>query len=138
MIRGKGALRRRFLHGAMLAASAVLAGGTALAQSNESVTVVAPHMLVHKAVGQTYVGVPIEQVSLSRQVGFSDLDLTKQAGAVALKQRVSASAQESCAQLARLYPDDIDAPLPTNKSCEKDAVEAAMPQVEAAIEEAKR
>jgi UrcA family protein len=124
---------RRNRTGIVIVAAAIVACGTALAQENESIVVVAPHKVTHKTVGTTGTGVPIEEVSFSQTVGFADLDLGTPAGVAALRQRVTATANESCAQLDRIYPDEIDVALPFNKTCQQAAVAAAMPQVNAVI-----
>jgi UrcA family protein len=125
-------------HVALLAAACLLAGGGAMAQVNEAITVVAPHKVTHKMVGQSSTGFPVEEMSLSHEVYFADLDLTKTAGAQALKQRVAAMATESCRQLETLYPNDPEVALPGNKTCVQAAVDASRPQVEAAILQARK
>lgn len=40
------------------------------------ITVQAHHEVQKRQVGMTYTGIPIEQVSLSREVGYVDLDLS--------------------------------------------------------------
>jgi UrcA family protein len=113
-------------------AAVVLAGGTALAQQNEAITVT-PHNFVHKSVGRTFAGIPIDEVSVSQTVDFGDLNLSTTAGAAALKQRVVAAASEGCSQLARSDLKDTEVLLPSNNTCLDAALEAAIPRAEAAI-----
>ena len=113
------------------AAAVLLAVASAAAQDNEQITIVAPHAVQHKQVGRTYTGIPIEQISLSHRVGFSDLDLTKPADVAILKKRVEAAALQGCKELDKLYP--LDNLSPSNKSCANSARETAMQQVDAAV-----
>jgi UrcA family protein len=122
---------------AAIAAAVILAGGTALAQQNEAITVT-PHNFVHKSVGRTFAGIPIDEVSVSRTVDFGDLNLSTAAGAAALKQRVVAAANQGCAQLARSDLKDTEVLLPSNNTCLAAALEAAIPRAEAAIMAARK
>jgi UrcA family protein len=47
----------------------------------------------------SYTGIPVEEVSLSRHVGFRDLDLTTAAGKGELDKRIKAVAKEACNQI---------------------------------------
>ena len=113
------------------AAAVLLAVASAGAQESEQITIVAPHSIQHKQVGRTSSGIPIEQISLSHRVGYSDLDLTKPADVALLKKRVEAAAVQGCKELDKLYP--LDNLSPSNTSCAKSARETAMQQVDAAV-----
>ena len=133
MFRKSCGVRGNWAQFVIATAASVMACGTALAQQNEAITVTAPHSVVHTYVGRTFTGVPIEEASFTRQVGYSDLNLAMPAGAAALKQRVAAIAAAGCTQLAQSNPYDIEAPLPSNKTCLKDALDSAIPQANRVI-----
>ena len=113
--------------GVLLGASLLAAPAFAQSQAVGEVTVVAPHA-VRKTVGTTSSGIPIELVSLSRQVSYSDLDLTTAAGVGALKDRVVQTAKEACADLDRIFPSDLTEPA--NQDCVKSASEGGLAQVD--------
>jgi UrcA family protein len=110
----------------LVTAGFVLASGVAAAEEMAQVTVEAARSV---QVGRTSSGVPIEQITLTRKVGYQDLDLTTQAGATALEKRVKDTAGEACKEIDRLYPLST----PGGASCVKTAVDDAMKQVHAAI-----
>ena len=110
-----------------------IAGSSAFAQSNNSlppITVQASHSVTQKQVGMSYTGIPIEQVQLSRHVGYSDLDLSTPAGQAALEKRIKTVAQEACKQLQTLYP--LEQWDTDNRTCVADAVQQAMQQAKSA------
>jgi UrcA family protein len=73
-------------------------------------------------------GAPIEHLTLTWSVAYSDLDLTKHSDAMELERRVHARAKAVCHELDRLYPLRPDDP-----PCEKTAVDGAMVQAQKAI-----
>ncbi|MBM4197758.1 MAG: UrcA family protein [Gammaproteobacteria bacterium] len=83
-------------------------------------------------VGQTETRVPIMLVEIRHHVSFDDLDLATATGADALVERVRTIAKQGCTQLDRMYPRSSP-----DGGCMKEAVRNAMPQIEAAIAEAK-
>lgn len=83
-------------------------------------------------VGRSLTNVPIMLVEAQHFVRIDDLDLTTGAGADALLKLVRTVARKSCSQLDSMFK----APNP-DPSCVRDAVEGAIPQIEAAISEAK-
>lgn len=85
-------------------------------------------------VGRSTIGAPIEQVTLTRRVSYSDPDLTTYNGAVALKRRVREAAREACGKLDDLYPLEArQAP-----TCIGKAVADASRQVDGAIARAQQ
>jgi UrcA family protein len=68
------------------------------------ITVEADHVVQKRQVGRTYTGIPIEEVSLTRHVGFRDLDLNSPSGRAELDKRINDVAKEACKQLQQLYP----------------------------------
>src|SRR5271170_4436143 len=110
-----------------------IAGSSAFAQDSSNlppITVQASHGVTQKQVGVSYTGIPIEQVQLSRHVGYSDLDLSTPAGQAALEKRIKAVAQEACKQLQTLYP--LEQWDTGNRTCVADAVKQAMQQAKSA------
>ena len=92
-----------FLLTASALASLVAASNCATAQEQQlpQINVTAPRV-VHKLIGVGTSGVPIESVSVSFQVTFSDLDLTKPAGTSELDRRIEIAAKDACADLDKL------------------------------------
>ena len=66
----------------------------------EEVTVTAPPLRGES----TRLNGPLEKVSLSVVVPYSDLDLVTRRGALTLRARVRDAAYQTCAQLAQAYP----------------------------------
>jgi UrcA family protein len=95
------------------------------------ITVVAPR-LVRQQVGPT--SNRTENVSLTRRVDYSDLNLKLHADVMELEERVNDVAKQACAQLAAVFP------LSDRKSpdCVKEAIGKAMTQVHAAVAAANR
>jgi UrcA family protein len=120
----------------VLLAFAFALTGTAAAQNSNSqqhndnqipqITVQASHEVQRKQVGMSYTGIPVEEVSLSRHVGFRDLDLTTAAGKDELDKRIKAVAKEACNQIQKLYP--LEQWDTDTRTCIADAVKGAMAQ----------
>jgi UrcA family protein len=89
-------------------AYAVMCSVGGAAQSDEDqmpqITVQAHQKVTTKQVGISYTGIPIEEVQLSRHVGYGDLDLSSPEGKAALDQRIKETAKKACDQLNSLYP----------------------------------
>jgi UrcA family protein len=119
-----------------LVASALALTGTAAAQNSSTrqdndsqlsqITVQATHDVQKKQVGMSYTGIPIEEVSLTRHVGFSDLDLKTPAGKDELDKRIKTVAKEACEQIKKLYP--LEQWDTDTRSCVADAVKGARVQ----------
>jgi UrcA family protein len=110
-------------------ASLILAGGAVMAAEPISEVTISASRESKVVVGRNYTGAPIEEVTLTRRVGYSDLDLKTKAGADALDKRVAEAAEATCAELDKQYPL-----LPnTSADCAKTANANAMVQVKAAI-----
>lgn len=82
--------------------------------------------------GKSETGIPIVQTEIRHRIRFDDLDLGTEAGAAALLTRVREVARKGCEDLEKMY-----APAGPDASCTRTAVSQAMPQVNAAIAEAK-
>jgi UrcA family protein len=129
-----------------LVAFAVGPTGTAAAQNSNSpqgndyqipqITVEAAHQVKKKQVGMSNTGIPIEEVSLSRHVGFRDLDLTSPAGKAELDKRINAVAKEACNQIEKLYP--LEQWDTDTRTCIEGAVKGAMSQEQTILEASSR
>ena len=64
---------------------------------------------------------------------YADLDLTKEADAKQLRQRIDDMANVACDQLEALYP----LAAPSSPDCVRQAIDGAMQQAHTAIEAAK-
>jgi len=78
------------------------------------------------------IGAPIEDVSLSREVRFDDLDLGTVWGQDALRDRIRRTAMSLCQDLENRYPVTADGSPP----CYRTAYDDAMDQAESAIRNA--
>lgn len=107
-----------------------LCAATAALADNELATIKVEASVISKKVIETSAsGIPTEEVSVTRWVGYEDLDLKTHAGATELKRRVEESARLACKQLDELYPlEQSEAP-----TCERDATAAAQEQVDKAL-----
>ena len=103
------------------------AGGIALAAEGHT-TVTAPRAVHVEQSGRTYSGIPIETVTLNREVGYADLDLKTEVGKDKLKSRIKKVAEEACDQLNRLYPA-AEYPPVDSTDCVGQAVASAEDQV---------
>ncbi len=121
-------------HKLTLASAALLVAGglfaeQALAAATGSIIVTAPRTVHREHVGKTNAGIPTENVSLTRVVNTSDLDLAKVADMKILEERVAFTAKEACQQLDTLYPP-ASYPMKSNdRQCYKEAVDGAMKQI---------
>ena len=114
-------------------AGLILLGGIAAADQPPEITISASG-LTKAVVGRTSNGGPIEEVTLTRHVGYADLDLAKTADAAELQRRVDQTAKDSCKELDDRYPFE-----PKQKQdCTKTTVDKAMAQVRAAIAAAEK
>jgi len=120
-------MSRLFSTRASIAALAVgvFLGGAASAQVSDlgGVTVTAP-----RVIGRGAGGIPIERVSMSATVRYSDLNLKTPQGASALDIRVKDAAASLCKNLEADYPIGT----PDAFTCAKEAVTNAAAQVRAA------
>ena len=104
----------------LAAATAVLAGAPALAQTIEQLTVTG-HALRN------------ERMSISRAVSFADLDLTRAADRRMLRMRISDTAGDICEELNEPPPSAAN----LGRSCQDIARRNAMDQVRVAVANAR-
>lgn len=95
------------------------------AASEGEITVTAPRTRERSPTS----GAPIEIITTSRMVNYSDLDLRTGDGQIALEGRVKEAARKACEFLDRAYPLST----PDGADCAKTAVKEATPQVTAAV-----
>ena len=100
---------------AALAATGALVGalatpiGSAAAQTtyqSEEMTIYAPHVY-HRPLGRTSTGIPVEEMSLSRVVDYSDLNLRRWRDVQRLHERIREAAYATCHELNRQYPEAL-------------------------------
>jgi UrcA family protein len=96
----------------------------------EDVIVTAPHFRSETAP----LNAPLEKVSLSTHVPYSDLDLASRSGARELRLRVREAARQVCGELADAYP----VYQMNGTSCFKTALENGLVRANAAITTARQ
>jgi UrcA family protein len=120
-----------FASGAFVLALAAQAVAQPVAGPTEEVIVRAPP---YHGPQRSEIGAPIEDVSLSREVRFDDLDLRTDLGQGALRDRIRRTALSLCQDLANRYPVTADDGSPP---CYRTAYDDAMNQAESAIRNAR-
>jgi len=116
---------------AALAAAGALVGaltiptGSAAAQTTyttrEEITITPPSVQ-HRTIGRSATGIPVEEMSLSRPVDYSDLDLSRWDDVQILNDRVRQAAYIACGELNRQYPETL---YPSYQSSDRDCVARA-------------
>jgi len=96
---------------------------------NEEVVITAPRYHVRRSA----IGAPIEDVAMSREVRFDDLDLRTHRGARILKARIRETARALCDRM------DVRYPIATEDSppCYETAVKTALYEADDAIADAR-
>lgn len=101
---------------------------SAFAQSEPgTITVIAPRTI--NTVGRSAIGAPIQDISMSRAVSYTDLDLRTPAGQGELANRITVAARDACDQLDREYPNGT----PDRATCVQKARASAQGQIDRAI-----
>ena len=72
----------------------------------EQMTIIAPRVQ-RRTVGRSDTGIPVEELSLSRVVDVSDLNLSRQQDVDAMDYRVRTAALRACDALDRAYPQSL-------------------------------
>jgi len=115
----------------MLGSAAVLLGALAASSAamaqNEQVIVTAPY-ITHDSktvLGPSNKGV-YDTNTLTKEVTYSDLDLSKPSDADRFIQRINDTAKDSCAELKAKFPDPPHAPVGNENDCVKTATDQAM------------
>jgi UrcA family protein len=104
-----------------------MASESAIAQPTEEITVSAPR-IVQRNVGRGPTGIPIREVSISYELTYADLDLTKTAGVSELDRRIHIMAKQACNALDNLNPLSAKDP-----DCVRNAINSAADQRKHAI-----
>ena len=123
----------QYLH-PLLMITAMMTGTAIAAEELDEITVTAARA-GHEAIDKTVVGrssstgAPIEHLTLTWSVAYTDLDLGTQSGANVLEKRIHTRAEAVCRELDRLLPLVPD----DRASCVKGAVEGAMSQAHRVI-----
>jgi len=102
----------------------------------EEMTVIAPHVH-HRTIGRSYTGVPVEELSLSRVVDYSDLDLSRWTDVRRLDYRVRQAASAACNELNREYPETLyPSYQSSDHSCVTKATDEGMAQARLVVAQA--
>jgi UrcA family protein len=134
-MRIKGNRSKAFAIGlALVTYSAVLPATVFAASQLEEITVEGSRLTKDVVGRSSSTGTPIELVTLTRHVNYSDLDLRTHSGAIALQKRVNLTAKAACDELDKIFP--LTKSSDSGRSCVNGATKAAMVQAQAAIEAA--
>ena len=99
------------------------------AAESEQITVDGPYTVRQEVTKRALSGdIGEMNFSVSQNVGYSDLDLTKQADVEKLRERVKMAAKETCKELDRRFPVSIYIPV-TGRSCARDAARDGLARV---------
>jgi len=105
-------------------------GDMAVAQNQEEITVVAPREVERKTVGRAYSGAPIEEISVSYEVAYDDLDLKKPADVDTLRTRIAGVAREACKDVYQLPPYSG---VRSQQECVRKTIKSASKQIDDAV-----
>lgn len=109
----------------------MLSSEAAIAQSDDN-TVVVQRDVTREQVGRSATtGAPIEDITVSLQIAYNDLNLKKAADVDELNNRIRDAARNSCSELDRFFPQTSSFRL--RRECIRRAVRSASAQVEAAV-----
>jgi UrcA family protein len=95
----------------------------------EEVIVEAPWLIEREVVGRSPTGARIEEISLTRRIDITDLDLTQTVDVSELESRIDSAARDSCDKLAEMFPLSN----PDTRTCVDRAVGEAMTQAQDAV-----
>lgn len=104
-----------------------------LAQSEpaEKITVFAPYIVKKVTSGPSRS--PVTTITMTRDVGYQDVDLKSEIGVTILVGRVRQAAEEVCRELDRRYPRSVYVPVTEDKDCANKASADGMMQVYAVV-----
>jgi len=128
----------RVISGAVVVGFAI-SGGTAFAQNSDDQEVRIQGVPVVTSDGWSRTGIQNQQVQLSQNVSYSDLDLATQSGESELKARVHNVADAICDRLGQ--SDEPRAAMDATAhhiQCVNSAVDGAMPHIRRAIASAEQ
>jgi UrcA family protein len=138
-------MHKKYSVGKLICAAAALGiiGGSgvattpATAQQSDEISIVAPRTGDKERVGIAKGGIPISQVSVTRKILVSGLDLSKPEVVAELTKRINETAKEACDQLNILYPPSIYPTEGPEKNCVEEAAKGGMAQANTLISRAK-
>lgn len=113
--------------------AAIITAGGVYAQAPEGVIVTGSRIVTEK-IGQSTIGAPINEVSLTYRVSYADLDLSSSDGQTMLEKRVREAANAACKEIGRSHPDAMQSDL----ECARKAIDQAMVQVREVIAAARK
>ncbi len=131
--------KRRSIRFALLAMGAIVTGGAMADEDVPTITITASRMgraaVTTETVGRSpTTGAPIDRLTLTWSVPFTDLDLSTHSGATELQKRVNARAQAVCHELDRLFPFNEHG----GAACVKQAAAGGLAQADKLIAAAER
>ena len=119
---------------ATIAVGLAVASAPSFAQQQE-IIVQSPRVQVARP--PSYAGdIPVDVITVSHVVSYSNIDISTSSGAQVLKQRIADAAKAACKEIDAAYPNRK--PINGDPSCEKAATDAAMVQANAAIAAAEK
>ncbi len=130
---------KRSMRFALLALGAIVTGSALADEDVPTITITASRMgraaVSTETVGRSATtGAPIDRLTLTWSVPFTDLDLSTHSGATELQKRVNARAQAVCRELDRLFPLTDRG----GASCAKEAAAGGLAQADKLIAAAER
>lgn len=97
-----------------------------LMNGDETITVVPPRTIQQQPLTH---GMKATNVSINRTVDITDLDLSKPADQIALRERVNGTAVAACRELDAKFPQTVYVPLDPQQNCVRDATRGALAMV---------
>ena len=109
-----------------------LGSARAATTGHEEITVDGPFVVREQTTKRGLSGEMAEKtLTVSQNVSYADLDLSKPADVEKLRGRVNTAAVDSCKELVRRFPSSIYIPVGDDRRCAKDAAGRAMARVDA-------
>ena len=105
-------------------------------EATENVTVFAPYV-VEKTMSGGRTKDRVTTVKVSRDVSYSDLDLSTADGKAQLETRAKQAANDVCSELDKRYPKNVYIPVSSNNDCVKNAIAQVMAEIKG-VEQAAR
>src|SRR3954462_7366768 len=112
--------------------TATPATAQAAPSGQEEVTVDGPYVFHQQTTKRAMNGQMAEKtISVSQQVSYSDLDLSKAGDVETLRTRVKTAAKDDCRELDRRFSPSIYVPFDDRRSCVRHATGQALARVDA-------
>src|SRR5215471_7324295 len=127
-------LCRYWVMALVLGPGIVCAGPVSARRASEEMTVYeSPFIVRQEQVSRGWLtSLPETRISVSRDVSYADLDLSKATDVTAMEGRIRDAARENCRELNRRYPATIFVPVGTvgNSTCVRDATNEGLAQLD--------